>query len=217
MAKKKDSVQEEAKEEAQTQAEEPQDEVAQESVAEPEDTIESLQAALEEECERTKELTERWKRSAAEFSNYRKRMEKERSELVKFSNALLITRLLPILDDLQRAFQTLPMKLRQFTWVDGIALVERKLAAILEQEGLVCIEAHGEAFDPALHQAIVYEETAEGEDGIVLEELQRGYKLGDRVIRPTLVKVAKKVEATAQEEEPEQPEQQGEADQEQQE
>lgn len=200
MAKGKDIIEEESKELPEVEEEE-----AEESAAEAEVSIETLQEALQEERERTEELTERWKRSAAEFSNYRKRVEKERAELVKFSNALLISRLLPILDDLQRAFQTLPGKLRHFTWVDGIALVERKLAATLEQEGLTCIAARGEPFDPALHQAIVYEETDDDDDGVVLEELQRGYKLNDRVIRPTLVKVAKRVEKSAQAESPEEP------------
>ena len=213
MAKKKDTIEEESKEPLEVE-EEAAEEAAEEPAAEPEESIETLSAALQEERERTEELTDRWKRSAAEFSNYRKRMEKERAELVKFSNALLITRLLPIVDDLQRAFQTLPGKLRQFTWVDGIALVERKLAATLEQEGLAPIEAHGKPFDPNLHQAIVYEETADADDGIVLEEFQTGYKLNDRVIRPTLVKVAQRVEKPAEEEEPEElPQEEAEDDQ----
>ena len=198
MAKKKQTVEEEGKEPLEVE-----EEAAAEPAAEPEESIETLRAALQEECERTDDLTERWKRSAAEFSNYRKRTEKERAELVKFSNALLITRLLPILDDMQRAFQTLPGKLRQFTWVDGIALVERKLVATLEQEGLAPIEARGKPFDPALHQAIVYEETTDADDGVILEELQTGYKLNDRVIRPTLVKVAKRVDKPAEADEPE--------------
>ena len=175
------------------------------SSSETEESIETLTSALREERERAEELTDRWKRSAAEFSNYRKRVEKERGELVKFSNTLLITKLLPILDDLQRAFQTLPREMRQFTWVDGIALVERKLAATLEYEGLSCIEALGKPFDPALHQAIMYEETTESDEGTVIEELQKGYKLHEKVIRPTLVKVAKNVPEAAPTEESDQP------------
>lgn len=158
-----------------------------------EETVETLSARLEEERQTAKEYLDQWKRSAAEFSNYRKRNEKERGELVKFTNALLITRLLPILDDLERAFQTLPDNLRHFTWTDGVALVHRKLEAILEQEGLKAIEARRNPFDPAFHQSIMTEETTEFDDGVIMEELQKGYTLNERVIRPSLVKVAEKV------------------------
>ena len=164
-----------------------------ETLSKEEETVETLSARLEEESQKVKEHLDQWKRSAAEFSNYRKRNEKERGELIKFTNALLITRLLPVLDDLERAFQTLPENMRHFTWTDGVALVHRKLEAILEQEGLKAIDALGNPFDPALHQSIMYEETTECDDGIILEELQKGYALNERVIRPSLVKVAKKV------------------------
>jgi len=170
-----------------------QGEATEETLAEGEETIETLRAKLAEESQKAEEYLDRWKRSAAEFSNYRKRNEKERGELIKFTNALLITRLLPILDDLERAFQTLPANMRHFTWTDGVALVHRKLEAILEQEGLRAIEARGNPFDPALHQSIMHEETTEFDDGVIMEELQKGYKLNERVIRPALVKVAKKV------------------------
>ena len=174
------------------------DEPTKEAAAESEETVETLRVQLEEESKKAEEYLEQWKRSAAEFSNYRKRNDKEKGELVKFSNAILITRLLPILDDLDRAFQTLPTNMRDLTWIDGIALVERKLQALLEQDGLTAIEAQGKPFDPILHQAIMYEETAEHDDGAVMEELQKGYKLKDRVIRPTLVKVAKNVAPAAE-------------------
>ena len=156
-------------------------------------SVETLSARLEEESLKAEEYLDQWKRLAAEFSNYRKRNEKERGELIKFTNALLITRLLPVLDDLERAFQTLPNNMRHFTWTDGVALVHRKLEALLEQEGLKTIEAQGNPFDPALHQSILYEETTEFDDGVIMEELQKGYMLNERVIRPALVRVAKQV------------------------
>lgn len=170
-----------------------------------EETIESLREELEQEREKVREHLEQWKRSAAEFSNFRKRNAKERDEIVKFSNALLITKLLPILDDFDRAFQTLPVNMAQFTWVDGIALVQRKLEAILQQEGLSPIEATGKPFDPNFHQAVIYEDCCDHEDGTILNEMQKGYMLKDRILRPTLVKVAKKVsepETEATKEEP---------------
>ncbi|MFH1927092.1 MAG: nucleotide exchange factor GrpE [Chloroflexota bacterium] len=172
---------------------EAQGEATEETLPKEEETVETLSARLEEESQKAKEYLDQWKRSAAEFSNYRKRNEKERGELIKFTNALLITRLLPVLDDLERAFQTLPDNMRYFTWIDGIALVQQKLEAILEQEGLKTIEAQGNPFDPALHQSIMHEETTEFDDGVIMEELQKGYLLNERVIRPALVKVAKKV------------------------
>lgn len=187
MAKREEVIEE--KEEVKPEAEE---QATEEVLAEQSEDAEALRAQLEEESKKAEEYLERWKRSAADFSNYRKRNEKERDELVKFSSALLVSRLLPILDDLERAFQTLPERMRHFTWVDGIALVGRKLEAILDQEGLTAIEAQGSPFDPALHQAIMYEETEQWDDGVVMAELQKGYKLNDRVIRPALVKVAKK-------------------------
>ena len=123
-----------------TRKSEEKGEATEETLPKVEETVETLSARLEEESEKVKEYLDQWKRSAAEFSNYRKRNEKERGELIKFTNALLITRLLPILDDLERAFQTLPDNMRHVTWTDGVALVHRKLEAILEQEGLKAIE-----------------------------------------------------------------------------
>ena len=188
MAKNEEIIEEKSGEKSEAQGE-----ATEETLPKEEETVGTLGARLEEESQKAKEYLDQWKRSAAEFSNYRKRNEKERGELIKFTNALLITRLLPVLDDLERAFQTLPENLRHFTWTDGVALVHRKLEAILEQEGLKAIEARGNPFDPTLHQSIMYEETTEFDDGIILEELQKGYELNERVIRPALVKVAKKV------------------------
>ena len=110
----------------------------------------------------------------------------------KFLNAALIARLLPILDDFDRAGQTIPDNLRGLTWIDGVMLIARKMSMILETEGLKPIEALNQSFDPNLHEAVIHEETDQHEDGTVIAELQKGYKLNDRVLRPTMVKVAKK-------------------------
>ena len=150
-----------------------------------------LRRELEEAKAKAKEYLDQWKRAAADFANYKRRNEQEREEVIKFANAMLITRILPILDDFERAFQTMPDSLRGLTWIDGIALIERKLHAILEQEGLTTIKAVGEQFDPRVHEAVIQEESAEHEEGQIIAELQKGYKLHDRVLRPALVKVAK--------------------------
>jgi len=138
-------------------------------------------------------------RLAAEFSNYRKRADQEKGETVRYANADLIRRLLQVLDSFDRALESLPRELQRFSWVEGIWLVERQLRAILEQEGLVPIAATGRQFDPYEMEAVMYDETTEVPEGTVTGEMQKGYKLNDRVIRPALVKVAKAPEAVSKE------------------
>lgn len=152
----------------------------------------TLRQQLDQERAKSSEYLDNWRRAAADFSNFRKRAEKETSELSKFANSTLIARILPVLDDLDRAFQTVPEDLRDLTWVDGVMLISRKLRAILEAEGLKAIDALGKPFDPNFHEAVIHEETDKADEGTVTGELQRGYMLGDRVLRPTMVKVAKK-------------------------
>lgn len=154
----------------------------------------ALKKLLEDERTKSAEYLDSWRRTAADFSNYKRRQEKEAGELTKFANSMLIARLLPVLDDFERAFQTLPDNLRDLTWIDGIMLISRKMRAILEAEGLTTIDAEGKAFDPNIHEAVIHEESDKHDDGAVIAELQKGYKLNDRVLRPTLVKVAKKKE-----------------------
>jgi len=176
---------EEAAAEEVTVAEEVTEEV--EEVSE----LEALRQELEEAKAQAAEYLDGWQRARAEFANYKKRNEQERQELFKLANTTLITKLLPIFDDFKRAFQTLPSNLLSLTWIDGVALIYRRLQAILEAEGLTLIETEGQSFDPLLHEAVTYEESAEHEEGQIIDEVQRGYKLGDRVLRPALVRVAK--------------------------
>jgi molecular chaperone GrpE len=168
-------------------AEEVEEAVEVEEVSE----LETLSKELEEAKAQAAEYLDGWQRARAEFANYKKRNEQERQELFKLANTTLITRLLPIFDDFERAFQTLPSNLLSLTWIDGIALVYRRLQAILEAEGLTLVETEGQSFDPLLHEAVTYEESEEHEEGQVIGEVQRGYQLGDRVLRPALVRVAK--------------------------
>jgi molecular chaperone GrpE len=138
------------------------------------------------------EYLDQLQRVQAEFANYKKRIEREREEFVSLANAALISRLLPILDDCKRALQTVPDNLRGLTWVEGIALIERRLQMTLEQEGLSEIEAVGKAFDPELHHAVVSQESKEHEEGEIIGEMQKGYKLQGKVLRPSMVRVAAK-------------------------
>ncbi len=171
--------------------------VAESAEAEPqpaETTAEAAGPSVAEQLAQAKakanEYLDQWRRTAADLSNYRKRVEREREELTRFSNATLLGRLLPVLDDFDRAMASLPADLRHLTWVEGAALIEHKLRLIVEAEGLKPIEAVGKPFDPERHEAVVREETAAYPDGQVIAELQRGYELHGRVLRPALVKVA---------------------------
>jgi len=151
--------------------------------------IEDLERVLEQVREQSEENLRALQRSAADFANYRRRVDEEREQLSQFSNAVLIGRLLAVLDDFDRALQNVPAETHE-GWVDGVRLVERKLRSLLEAEGVTQIEALGTQFDPNQHEAVVHEETADHPDNQVIGELQRGYRLHDRVIRPALVRVA---------------------------
>jgi molecular chaperone GrpE len=130
-----------------------------------------------------------WQRTAADFSNFKRRIEDERAATALFANAILLSRLLAVLDDFDRALDTVPPDTHE-AWVEGIRLVERKLRGLLEAEGVTPIEAVGQPFDPNLHEAVVHEDTAEHLDNTVIDEVQRGYLLHERVLRPALVRVA---------------------------
>jgi molecular chaperone GrpE len=129
-------------------------------------------------------------RMAADFSNYRKRNEAERTEFAKFAKADLITKLLDVLDGYDRALASVPEDVKGQPWVEGMWLVERKLRQILDTEGLEPVESLGKPFDPYVHEAVAHVESDEPE-GTVIAEHQKAYRLHDRVIRPALVSVAK--------------------------
>jgi molecular chaperone GrpE len=151
--------------------------------------IEQLERELEQVRRIDAEHRNNWHRSAADFANYKRRTEEERAAVGQFSNALLIGKLLGVLDDFDRALESVPAEAHD-AWIEGIKLVERKLRNVLESEGVTPIEAVGQAFDPNLHEAVAHEPTADHPDNEVIGEVQRGYRLHDRVIRPSLVRVA---------------------------
>jgi molecular chaperone GrpE len=148
--------------------------------------IETLKQALAEAKAKAEANLAGWQRAQADFINYKKRSEQEKGEIGKFANAMLMLSLLPILDDLERAFISVPPRLAKLSWVDGIRLIERKLWASLEAQGLSQIKALDKPFDPNLHEAVRQDK---GKEGIVIEEVQKGYMIDDRVIRPTMVVV----------------------------
>lgn len=131
-----------------------------------------------------------WQRARAEFANYKKRIERERSDLFQRASLDTLKALLPIVDDFDRAFESLPEDISDNPWIGGVSMIQRKFAGLLEQYEVEAIDPTGELFDPNLHQAIGSEESAEVESGHVTETLQKGYRAGDSILRLALVKVA---------------------------
>ena len=133
-------------------------------------------------------------RSRAEFANFRRRTEQERAQIREIANQALLAQLLPVLDDLQRALAAVPEEQRQTPLVQGLQLIERKFWGVLERAGLAPIEAVGQPFDPAQHEAV---ESVPGTAGnTVVDVYQAGYRLGQTLLRPAMVKVG---DATSQE------------------
>lgn len=128
-------------------------------------------------------------RERAAFQNYKRRVERERAEQGQIMVGSLLVRLLPTLDDFYRAMAAMPAE-RRNEWLDGVALIQRKLERFLEDQGVKEIEALGAMFDPAFHEAIGVDETSDAASGTVVDVVQRGYLHGDRVLRPALVRVA---------------------------
>jgi molecular chaperone GrpE len=153
-----------------------------------EETVESVRAQLEEARAENEQQMRGWQRTQADFANFRRRVEQEKDELTKYAEAGLVLDLLPVVDDLNRALDGLPADLRGLSWVQGILLIERKLRTVLEAHGVLPIEALGREFDPQVHEAVMREGET-GEATTVTAEFQTGYTMGDRVLRPTLVKV----------------------------
>jgi molecular chaperone GrpE len=152
--------------------------------------LEALREELAQAQSQAAEYLDGWQRARAEFANYKRRVEAERDELRRVGNEALLLKLLPVVDDFDRAFRTIPQEFANVPWVNGINMIFRKLQAILEGENVTPIEATGQPFNPLLHEAVMQEETVEHPDEHVIEEIQRGYRLGERVLRPAMVKVA---------------------------
>jgi molecular chaperone GrpE len=148
---------------------------------------EALVNQLKEAEAKVVEYKDGWARSQAEFQNYRKRIERDNELTYVSMKADIIKKVLPALDDLERALQNRPA---DDAWASGIELIARKLQNILDNEGVKRIEAKGMAFDPTFHEAITHEPSDEVESEHVIDVVQNGYMLGERVIRPALVRVA---------------------------
>ena len=148
---------------------------------------EALINQLKEAEAKIVEYKDGWARSQAEFQNYRKRIERDNEMMYASMKGDIIKKVLPALDDLERALANRPA---DDAWASGIELIARKMQNILESEGVKRIEAKGAAFDPNFHEAISHEPNDEVESEHVIDVVQNGYMLGERVIRPALVRVA---------------------------
>jgi len=141
--------------------------------------------------EAVEENKNKWLRALADFDNYKKRMVIEREQFVQFANETLITEILPILDGFGRAMAAAGKMKAGEEMTKGLALVKRQMEDVLKKHGVLEIEALGKAYDANLHEAILNKED-KGPEGIILEEMQKGYTLHGRVIRPSMVIVSKK-------------------------
>jgi molecular chaperone GrpE len=153
--------------------------------------VEVLEEQLAQAKAQAAEYLDSWRRATAELSNAKKRMAREQEEFRAVAAARLIEKLLPVVDDVERAFTVVPEDQASSDWVNGFRLIQRKLQSFLESEGVKSIPAEGETFDPEVHYAVTHEEVDGFHEGQVIAELARGYRMGDKVLRPSMVRVAK--------------------------
>lgn len=152
--------------------------------------IEQLQQELEKVRAQSAENFDGWQRERADFVNYRKRIERDQAQTLQNMTGNIAKRFLPVVDDLERALKNKPQS-DSASWADGIELILRKLINSLEAEGVKRMEADGQIFDPSMHEAISHEDSPNHESGQIIEVVQQGYMIGDRVLRPALVRVAR--------------------------
>jgi molecular chaperone GrpE len=175
------------------------DEVIDAELPEIEDPIEisgaSEEESLEEQVKRlqteAEEYLDGWQRARAEFANFKKRTQRENEHARGRIAGELITHFLGVNDDIERALSRAPEADDTQEWILGIELIHQKLQALLDAEGVELIEAEGERFDPTLHEAVSFEESDDHEEGVIIDITQPGYKIGERVLRPAMVRVAK--------------------------
>ena len=149
--------------------------------------IDALKRQLEESEAKLAESVQGWQRATADFQNYKKRIERDNEMNYASMKGDILKKVLPALDDLERALQNRPV---DDPWANGIELIARKFQTILENEGVKRIEALGAEFDPNFHEAISHEPADGTQSGHVIGVVQNGYMIGERVIRPAMVRVA---------------------------
>jgi molecular chaperone GrpE len=151
--------------------------------------VDELKARIAELEKEAAEYKDQWLRAAADYKNFKRRTDQERADLIRGASAGLVLKLLPVLDDLERAMSSVTPEVANSSWYGGFKLIPQKLQTVLESEGVAPIQAVGQDFDPNFHEAVIYEAAGAGQENKVVAELQKGYTLRDRVLRPTMVKV----------------------------
>lgn len=152
--------------------------------------LEALRQELEQARSKSDEYMDGWQRSRAEFANYKKRVEREQAQAYQNAAGSILKRYLEVIDDLERALKNRPQDGEGKAWADGIDLVYRKLTTLLDNEGVKPMQVLGQQFDPNLHEAVMMENNPAYQSGQIIEVFQQGYMLGDRVLRPAMVRVA---------------------------
>ena len=153
----------------------------------PEDrTVEDWEALIAFQRNRAESNFNGWQRAQADYANHKRRADQERAEALRYGSLPALAHVLSITDDLERALNALPLNLTRLTWVEGVVIIYRKMLAMLEASGVTEIEAEGRDFDPSVHEAIAQ---TDGPEGQVVQVVQKGYQLYDRVLRPSLVQV----------------------------
>ena len=170
---------------------------AEEEVQEEQATVskaefDELNAALEEAKKQAEENHEAWLRERADFSNYKKRMDRDQELLRKNYKKDTLEKFLPVLDDLKLAYQHRPEDGEAAAWAEGIELIIRKLSSVLENEGMTQIDVKpGDKLDPNIHMAVSSEDCDEFGSDEIIEVLQNGYRMGEKIVRPAMVRVAR--------------------------
>ena len=188
-------LEEEAENEAEKQLEEEEQQEPEEETAEAEETAKKSFFKKKEKKKDKKdiqieELTDRVKRTMAEFDNFRKRTEKEKSAMFDMGAKTIVEKILPIVDNFERGLAAVPEENKEDAFVDGMDKVYKQLMKTLEEAGVKPIEAVGKEFDPNFHNAVMHVEDEEAGENVVMEEFQKGYTYKDTVIRHSMVKVA---------------------------
>lgn len=154
--------------------------------------LEELKSLLAGEQEKAQSYLANWQRATADLINYRKRVEQDKAEAGNLANSILISKILPVLDDVDRALACTPDEaINPELLIEGVKSIQRKFLSVLESEGVKTIKTLGETFDPFFHEAVMQ---GDGEPGKVIAELRKGYKFNERVLRPALVVVGKEKE-----------------------
>jgi molecular chaperone GrpE len=163
--------------------------------SEPEPTPEEALAQAEAQAQ---EYLDGWQRARAEFANYRRREEQRRKQSVADIASRVLGRFLPVLDDLERALASVPPEVRDNPWVEGLSMVAQKMLSGMEKEGVAVMPVElGDAFDPNLHMAVLHLPCDDYDEGQISMVLQRGYTIGERVLRPAMVQVSSGRECAA--------------------